>query len=768
MNCTFLIDSGAQVNTLTEESFKVLLDNHEYREGVYNIQERPDRPLKAYASAGDIKVLCTFEALLYVSEDRPILLEKFYVVDECRSLLGRHTATRYSVLQLGLQVPVSSELSQFPLNTARGIAMVEENEIFPKFNMPPIQISYDKTKPPCRNIFMSIPPAVKPLVENRLQQLLSANIIERVTENMNTSFCSSMLVVPKGRDDIRLVIDLRGPNRYINRTPFSMPTLEKILVDVNGSNWFSTIDLTNAFFHIELHEDSRHLTNFFTEFGMFRYVRLPFGLCNAPDIFQEVLQRKILAGCKGVKNYLDDIFVHGKTKEEHDTNLAVVLARLEEHNVKINSSKCVFASQSVKFIGFVVTPDGWQIDEGKLDAIRNFRQPETCSEVKSFLGLITYIDKFILDRATKTERLRALANADVFYWTPEEDREFKCLQTNALHAIKKLGYYCATDKTELFVDASAIGLGAVLVQFNKDGIPRILACASKSLTTTEQKYPQTHKEALAVVWGVERFTFYLTGISFVIRTDSEANEFIFQSEHRIGKRAVSRAEAWSLRLQPYDFAIKRVPGSDNIADALSRLIKASEEAIPFEDDDEGHYLFALDAGYMDITLADIEVQSENDEELQKLRKALKYGSWPRDLRKYEAQKKTLHTLGSLIINDERIILPNSLRTKALTSAHAGHIGEVAMKRIMREFFWWPGMATETEKFVKQCSTCCQLARKNPPVPLSSRELPDAPWEVIQIDFLEIPSCGSATTLYLLVLVVYCKLNSLEAHPNAPY
>lgn len=506
MSCEFLIDSGAQVNTLTEKTFKVLLGNQQYQEGLYNIQERSDRPLKAYASAGEIKVLCTFEAFLYVSEDRPTLLEKFYVVNECRSLLGRQTATRYSVLLLGLQVPV------FPsLHTTREIAMVEASEIFPKFKIEPVEISYDKTRPPCRNIFMNIPPAVKPLVEQRLQHLISANIIERVSGDMDTSFCSSMLVVPKGRDDIRLVIDLRGPNRYINRTPFSMPTLEKILVDLNGSNWFSTIDLSNAFFHVELHENSRHLTNFFTEFGMFRYVRLPFGLCNAPDIFQEVLQRKILGGCKGVKNYLDDIIVHGETKEEHDTNLAAVLACLDEHNVKINTSKCVFASQSVKFLGFVLTPSGWQIEDEKLSAIQNFRRPETCAEVKSFLGLITYIDKFILDRATKTERLRALANADGFYWTSLEEQEFVNLQSGAVNAIKKLGYFCATDRTELFVDASAIGLGAVLIQFNKDDVPRIIACASKSLTSTEQKYPQTHKEALAVVWGVERFTFYLTG-----------------------------------------------------------------------------------------------------------------------------------------------------------------------------------------------------------------------------------------------------------------
>lgn len=131
-----------------------------------------------------------------------------------------------------------------------------------------------------------------------------------------------MLVVPKGKDDIRIVIDHRRPNRCIYRTPFKMPTLESILLELHGAQGFSTIDLTLAFFHIELEEDSRHLTIFFAEDALYRYWRLPFGLCNAPDIFQEVMQTVVLSGCQGTVNYLDDILVHGKSKDKHDENLA--------------------------------------------------------------------------------------------------------------------------------------------------------------------------------------------------------------------------------------------------------------------------------------------------------------------------------------------------------------------------------------------------------------------------------------------------------------
>ncbi|XP_062711240.1 uncharacterized protein K02A2.6-like [Aedes albopictus] len=757
LRCPFLIDSGAQVNTFTEDSFCKLMSDPAYSSEVFEVKCGTDRPLKAYASSGNIEVMATFNAYLFISDDRPILLEKFYVVKEARALLSRTTASRYSVLMLGLKVPVQTVQTQ-PVAAhhvyAGEIAVLDTDDIFPKFNVPPVKIHYDKSKPPCRNIFLNIPAAVKPLVEKRIQELIKANIIEPVIDGMDTSFCSSMLVVPKGKEDIRLVIDLRGPNRYIYRTPFSMPTLEQILAEIDGATWFSTIDISNAYFHIELDEESRHLTNFFTEFGMFRCVRLPFGLCNAPDLFQETLQRKILGGCKGCKNYQDDVLVFGATKEEHDRNLEAVLACLANHNVKLNEEKCVFGSQIVGFLGFTLTPQGWMIEEEKISAINNFRTPVSCSEVKSFLGLITFVDKFIIHRATKTEHLRALATSERFYWTEKEEAEFSYLKNEAFKTIKRLGYYNPSDRIELFVDASPTGLGAVLVQYNASEQPRIIACASKVLTATEQRYPQTQKEALAVVWGVERFNYYLLTTSFVIRTDAEANQYIFNTNHRLGRRAVTRAEGWALRLQPYDFTVQRVAGVENVADALSRLIPETQQTEPFEDDEEKHFLYALDPGCMELTWTEIESRSEGDEELQLVRKALETNKWPQDIRAYEAQKKKMHCLGFLVFKDERTILPHSLRRKALESAHGGHIGEVAMKRIMRQFFWWPKMSVEVSRFVRNCETCTLLSRRNPPLPLASRDLPDGPWEILQIDFLSVPNFGTGE--FLVVVDTYSR------------
>ncbi|XP_055604560.1 uncharacterized protein K02A2.6-like [Uranotaenia lowii] len=134
------------------------------------------------------------------------------------------------------------------------------------------------------------------------------------------------------------------------------------------------------------------------------------------------------------------------------------------------------------------------------------------------------------------------------------------------------------------------------------------------------------------------------------------------------------------------------------------------------------------------------------------------GIWPQGLKKFECHKNNLHHVGSLISKDERIVLPSALRQKALASAHSGHVGEAAMKRILREYFWWPGMATEAIKYVKSCNTCTMLARKNPPIPLSNREMPNEPWEILQIDFLSLPRVGSGE--FLIAIDTYSRYLSV--------
>lgn len=424
----FFIDSGAQVNTIAKTNWDNIIRSKSTVKKLLDLRYSSHKTLRAYASQVEIKVIATFSAKLYVSKDRPVFFEMFYVVEETRSLLSFSTAARYSLLDIGLRVPIGGYGNVWKCELAMVNAVTAStSEEFPKFNVPPVLLHYNTDMPPARNVYTHIPSAFKGLAHQKLNELLSSGIIELVTEDMDRSFCSSLLVVPKGKNDIRLVIDLRGPNKCVHRTPFKMPTFESIIMELHGAKWLSTIDLKNAFFHVVLDEKCRHLTNFFSGDALYRCRRLPFGLCNAPDIFQEIMQSVILSGCKGTVNYLDDILVSGKTKDEHDENLKEVLKRLEDHNVKINESKCSFNRQEVIFLGFNLSADGWSVEDEKIKSIQQFRRPENQDEVRSFLGLINYIDRFIPHRADKTWRLRELARAGQFYWSKDLDLEFDYL-----------------------------------------------------------------------------------------------------------------------------------------------------------------------------------------------------------------------------------------------------------------------------------------------------------------------------------------------------
>lgn len=205
----FLIDSGADVNTVDESTFNQLLVNGPTVSPIYSVVNGTDRPLKAYGMIDDIPVTATFIAELFISKDRPTTMEKFDVVRRAQALLSRSTSIRYSVLEMGVNTPIRDHVTNYlpRLQPGEIFTLTEQGE-FPKFRVDPVILNYDKSLPPSRNVFTSIPPAFRAETENRLEDLLAAGIIERVTDSMERSFCSSLLVVPKGKNDIRLVVDL--------------------------------------------------------------------------------------------------------------------------------------------------------------------------------------------------------------------------------------------------------------------------------------------------------------------------------------------------------------------------------------------------------------------------------------------------------------------------------------------------------------------------------------------------------------------------------
>lgn len=455
---------------------------------------------------------------------------------------------------------------------------------------------------------------------------------------------------------------------------------------------------------------------------------------------------QILVGCDGCLNYIDDIIIYGETRDQLRERTERVLKRLEEYNVELNSDKCIYEATELIFLGHKLSANGITAKPDKLEAVRNFRQPSTAEETRSFLGLVNFVGKFIPNLATITEPLRRLTKkSEQFVWQSEQQVAFDKIKL-CLSSEQALGYYNVHDRTQLYADASPVGLGAVLIQINEQG-PRVISYASKSLSETERRYCQTEKEALALVWAVERFHFYLFGRGFELVTDHKALEVIFSPN----SKPCARIERWVLRLQSYTFKVIYKPGKNNIADPLSRLVVTNKQPICFDTGTETHVNhIAATATPVAIKFSKINDESVNDDEILAVKNGLQSNDWIEKAAPFKLFETELCFAGDVLLRGNRIVIPEKLRPQIIELAHEGHPGITVMKRRLRSKVWWPKIDIDAEKYVKKCAGCTMVSAPSPPEPLKRKELPSEPWKHLAIDFLgPLPSGHN-----LLVVVDY--------------
>ena len=315
---------------------------------------------------------------------------------------------------------------------------------------------------------------------------------------------------------------MRKANTAVQRERHITPTVDEIINNLNGASVFSKLDLRSGYHQLELSPESSYITTFTTHKELYRYKRLIFGLSSAAEIFQHTIQN-LLSGIPGAKNISDDIIVYGRTQEEHDTALQAVFQRLLESNLTLNKDKCEYNKSSIDFYGYTFSSEGISADPKKVESIQNASVPANATELRSLLGLVNYVSRFIPDYATITAPLRELTKKNAKW-------EWSRKHQQALDEIKKrltsssvMAYFDPQKKTEVVVDA-------ILAQ-KEPGTDqvKVVAYASRALTDTETRYSQTEKEALAIVWGCEKFHIYIYGTTFDMITDHKPLELIFNN-----------------------------------------------------------------------------------------------------------------------------------------------------------------------------------------------------------------------------------------------
>jgi uncharacterized protein (DUF427 family) len=225
----------------------------------------------------------------------------------------------------------------------------------------------DSAKPHAIYTPRRVPLALLPQLKAELDKLLRLDVIRKVDEP--TAWCAGIVVVPKRSGDIRLCVDLSRLNEAMLREQHTLPDIGQMLASLTGATIFSKLDCNSGFHQVPLDTESALLTTFTTPFGRYCYTRLPFGISSASEHFQKRMSH-ILEGLEGVICLIDDILVHGKDKQEHDTRLMLTLQRIKAHGVTLNS-KCEFFKSEIKSVGHILSSSGIRPDPDKISAITN-------------------------------------------------------------------------------------------------------------------------------------------------------------------------------------------------------------------------------------------------------------------------------------------------------------------------------------------------------------------------------------------------------------
>ncbi|XP_046863284.1 uncharacterized protein K02A2.6-like [Xenia sp. Carnegie-2017] len=585
-----------------------------------------------------------------------------------------------------------------------------------------------------------IPLTMTKKVRDELTRMEKLGVISKV--NIPTDWCAGMVVVPKADGKIRICVDFTKLNEWVLREIYPLPKIESLLAEIRGSKYFSKLDCNSGFWQEKLEQNSRLLTTFITPFGRFCFNRMPFGIKSAPEHFQKRM-KQLLEKQDGQVSIIDDVLVNGKTKNEHDSRLKAVLKKFDNAGITLNPEKCEFAKKMVKFAGNIVSEDGIQVDPEKIEAVQGMEVPQNVSDVRRFLGMVNQLGKFIPNLSEKTKPIRdLLSTKNEFQWGGAQQKAFEDMKTE-LSSVPVLAYYDPTKRTVLAADASSYSIGAVLWQLNKKGEKKPVAYASRSMTTTEERYAQIEKEALATTWACEKFNDYILGMDFVIETDHKPLVPLLGS--KILDQLPPRIQRFEMRLLKYSFTIRHTPGKELVvADALSRapIMKQPTKSDNNLSQDLNICVAQIvqNIPASERRLEGIRRHQQEDPVCTKLVEFCSEG-WPdrnritSTLFPYYFERATITMQKGMLMKDSRLIIPSSLRLDILEKIHAGHQGIRKCRERAKESVWWPGLSKHIENMVTDCSICCKY-RENHAEPLLTTCFPQRRWQKVATDLFE--------------------------------
>ncbi|KAK2427510.1 hypothetical protein QL285_026084 [Trifolium repens] len=604
--------------------------------------------------------------------------------------------------------------------------------------------------PPCREVefFIDLQPGTGPISESAYR-MAPAELVElksQIEDLLDKGFIrpsvspwgAPVLLVKKKDGKSRLCVDYRKLNKVTIKNRYPLPRIDDLMDQLRGASVFSKIDLKSGYHQIRVRDEDIQKTAFRTRYGHYEFLVMPFGVTNAPAIFMAYMNRIFNSFLdKFVVVFIDDILVYSKNEEEHLEHLRLVLQVLREKRLYANPSKCDFWLEEVNFLGHVISKEGIAVDPAKIDTVLSWKQPQTVTDVRSFVGLAGYYRRFIEGFAKIVAPMTQLTRKDQpFAWTEKCELSFQLLKER-LTTSPVLMLPQSDEPYEVYCDASHQGLGCVLMQHK-----RAVAYASRQLKVHEKNYPTHDLELAAVVFALKIWRHHLYGCTFVVFSDHKSLKYLFDQ-----KELNMRQRRWMETLKDFDFTLEYHPGKANVvADALSRKsvsvcsaqMASQQELLREFRDLHLEVEFAL--GNMRLGMITIsnglleDIANCQDDKFLMEKRALIVRETNRDFK--VGSDNILRCQGRVCV-PEAMDLRNTILGEAHKSKLSIHPGATKMYQDLRQDFWWPGMKRDVAEFVASCLTCqkAKIEHQRPAGMLQSLDIPEWKWDSISMDFI---------------------------------
>lgn len=608
-----------------------------------------------------------------------------------------------------------------------------------------VQLADDQ---PVRQKFYRVPYHLKNELNRQVNELLEVGIVKE----SNSPYSAPVLLVKKKDGSFRLCTDFRKLNLKSIPDSFPIPNITELVDNLGNATLFSTMDLCSGFFQMKIDPKDTHKAAFVTEQGLYEWTRMPFGMRNAPNSFQRLMEI-VLSGLKPLQIavYLDDIIVASTGSiEEHLEKLCLVFERLQKHGLRLKPSKCCFLKEKIDYLGFTIHNGKVFPDEKNIETVKNFKVPGSRKQVRAFLGLTGFYRRFIPNYADLALPLTNLTKGDVrFIWKSDSQEAFEKLKS-CLVSAPCLRLPDFSREFTLSTDASKFALGAVLCQNDEQGFPHPVAYASKKLKDAEIRYSTVEKEMLGVVFGVTHFGQYLYGKRFIIYCDQAS------LSHALNVRdPTSRIARWVMTLQQYDYIIKHKPGKLNItADYLSRAVNTVEIITT-----PG---IELDENFRQR----IKLHQSSDPRCQQI--VAKIGKkevpFPKHLL-FFVKNELLYCsrkLGCGHRTDikDKLVVPLTLVPEILRMCHdspvVAHQGFQKTLNRVRSVFYWGNIYKHVLNYVKSCDSCVKRRghRSGGLAPLQRVPVTTYPMECVAVDAVGPLPLTCSGNKYILVMSDY--------------